>query len=95
MDKEHTDIPNSCYRVRLAELIDLCDNEYYLSAGGPSLTSQDRAERGRDRIKECIKEFEILKDQTTCEACHAEINRQLVVQQQSIREIDSAWSSKK
>ena len=79
-----------CCRSRVQELAEHCDNEYYMSAY-PPMKNKERAMRGRSRIFEGIKEFKQLLEVAECDSCRKEITRQILVQEESLLEIDDAW----
>ena len=81
---------DGCYRNRVQELEEHCDNEYYMSAY-PPMKNKERAMRGRSSIFEGIKEFKQLLEITTCLVCHDEIERQILLQEESLHEIDTVW----
>ncbi len=89
---QHTNQPPECQAAVIEELAEVCSNEYYMSALG-SEREQDRrrAERGRRRILEGIKKFELLEQQVTCPACRAEIAWQIALQTQGVEEIETVW----
>jgi len=81
---------DGCYRDRVQELGEFCDNEYYMSTY-PPLKNKERAMRGRSRIVEGIKGFKQLFEIATCNSCREEITKQILVQEESLLEIDDAW----
>ena len=87
----HSRIPNECYQERIKELAEICDNEYHMSAL-PSTTNKERAERGKSRILHAIEEFKELQPNIKCVACRDEINKQIAIQEEGIREIEQAWN---
>lgn len=91
MIEQHTDEPGTCQLERIRALADLCDNEYYMSAAGPPVGSQERAKRGHNRIEQCLHELEALKYEVECLACRQEIDRQMMLQQKAIQEIEQVW----
>lgn len=92
MNTKHSNTEGECWRAHIPRLGDTCDQEYYLSAGGPLLGNRERAERGRSRIIEWIAELEVLKGQSTCVACLQEIEMQIELQRRAVLEIEAAWS---
>ena len=88
---QHTLVTGSCEALKIADLCETADNEYYMSALKTSDAHRDRALRGRDRIEKVIEELALLRAHLSCAACFQEIDRQTELQRQSIREIDHAW----
>ncbi len=89
---QHTNQLETCQAKRIQTLAELCDNEYYMSAGGPILGNLERAKRGLRRIKGYLHELEALKLEVECPACKQEIERQIALQKQAIQEIEAAWA---
>lgn len=87
----HTQLQFECQADLIHELAGDCDNEYYMSAGGPSLGNKDRARRGLARIQEDIAKFRLLEKTLRCSACREEVVRQIQLQQQSVAEIKKVW----
>jgi hypothetical protein len=90
---EHTNDPISCRREEIQKIAEEADHEYYMSAGGPQLGHQDRAQRGRKRLVKYISDLEKLRETATCPACQQEIDRQIELQQKGLREIDHMWGN--
>ena len=90
---EHTNDPTSCRREEIQEMAEDADHEYYMSAGGPQLGHQDRAQRGRDRIVHYVEALEKLRKVVTCPACQQEVERQIELQRKGLREIDHMWGN--
>jgi 3-phosphoshikimate 1-carboxyvinyltransferase len=94
----HSNVSGHCQRDRIQNLAESCDNWYYLSALGPTLSDvpleqgQEHAKRDRGYILEAIDEFQAIKGQVDCRSCLMEIDRQLGLQWQGVREIEHAWS---
>ncbi|MBI5965695.1 MAG: hypothetical protein HY863_19635 [Chloroflexi bacterium] len=84
----HSNVANECFQEKIKELIEFCDNEYYMSAL-PLVTTKERAERGRNRLLQAIEEFKTLRYKTKCAACLDEIDRQIVIQENGIQEVKS------
>ena len=82
---------DGCYRDHIQELGEHCDQEYYMSAY-PATANKERALRGRSRIFEGIKEFKQLLEKATCNSCRDEITKQILIQEESLLEIDDAWN---
>lgn len=87
----HTNQLGTCQAKRIQTLAELCDNEYYMSAGGPTLGDLERAKRGLRRIKGYLRELEALKLEVECPSCRQEIERVIALQKQAIQEIETAW----
>ncbi len=90
-DVQHTKISSECQADLIQELAENCDNEYYMSAGGPDLGNKDRAKRGLVQILTDIERFKILEKELVCPACLAEVNRQLQLQAEGVVEIKNVW----
>jgi hypothetical protein len=88
---EHSHITNECYQERIQELAETYDNEYHMSAL-PLVTNKERAIRGQARILQAIEEFKELLQNTKCIACLEEINRQILLQKEGLREIEQVWN---
>ena len=89
--EEHSHIPNECHQEHIQELAKQCDNEYYMSAL-PAVTNKERAMRGRSRILEAIEKFKHLLAITKCAPCRFEINRQIDLQREGLKEIEHVWN---
>jgi hypothetical protein len=89
--QDHTN-DEGCQMERIHNLSVSCDNEYYMSALGPEFGNRDRGIRGRHRIKEWIRELRQLKEEVMCPVCRKEIIRQIKLQENGIREIESVWA---
>ena len=50
----HSNVANECYQEKIKELIDLCSNEYYMSAL-PLATTKERASRGKNPYYKPLK----------------------------------------
>jgi hypothetical protein len=62
-----------------------------MSAVGPSIGNRERALRSYDRLKTCLTELEALRDNLSCPACIEELERQLQLQREAIREVGQLW----
>jgi hypothetical protein len=82
---------DGCNKDRIHELEEQYDHEYYMSAL-PLVTSRERAVRGRSRIAVAIEEFKKILEITKCKPCCDEIANQILLQEESLREIDIAWN---
>jgi len=80
-----------CYKDRIRELEDQYGHEYYMSALS-LVTSRERAIRGRSRIFSAAEEFKKILEFTKCSPCRDEIADQILLQEESLREIDAAWN---
>ncbi len=83
----HSNVANECYQEKIKELIDLCSNEYYMSALSLA-TTKERAARGRTRLLQAIEEFKTLQHKTKCTACLDEIEGQITIQENGIQEVE-------
>jgi len=63
-----------------------------MSAAGSPIGSRERAERGRAKIQQWIHELEMLKEQIDCPACRQEIDMQVTLQKEALREIEAVWN---
>ena len=88
---EHSYIPNECHYERLRELAEICDNEYHMSASPPT-SNKERAARGQTRILQAIEKFKELQQDAKCVACLEEINKQITLQEEGLKEIKQVWS---
>jgi len=89
--RKHSHIPNECHHERVRELAEICDNEYHLSALPPA-SNQERAARGQARILQAIEKFKELQQIAKCVACLEEINKQITLQEEGLKEIKQVWS---
>jgi hypothetical protein len=92
--QDHT-YDEGCQMERIHDIAVSCDNEYYMSALGPTLGNRDRAMRGLHRIEEMINELVQIKEEVTCHECQKEIRKQIRLQEVGLREIKSIWSKDK
>ncbi len=88
---QHTDIPSECCAKLIKELAEQCDNEYYVSVLCSPQGNIERARHGRTRILEAIDRLKSLVREIKCPACHTEIERQIQLQTNGIREIERVW----
>lgn len=89
--EKHNHNPNECYQERVQELAELCDHEFYMSAF-PFVTNKERAERGRKRILQAVEELKELHANMKCFACLEEINKQIKLQEDGLKEIEQTWN---
>ena len=82
---------SSCFRLRIQELAEQCDHEYYMSAL-PYMINKQRAMRGYSRIIAAVEEFKQLLEFTECKPCREQIANQLLLQDGSLREIKAVWN---
>jgi len=86
---------NNCYKEKISELVDICTNEYYMSAlkipGKSRKAHRQRAKRGYQRIKSCVQDLITLRENVRCAECQQEIYNQLIQIKSSIREIKWTW----
>jgi hypothetical protein len=88
--EEHSNVPHECYQEQIQELAESCDNEYYMSTL-PSATNKERTTRGQARILQALEDFRELQQNTNCAACLDEINKQITLQAEGLKEIELAW----
>ena len=88
----HTNDPLGCFLDEIRSIADYCDQEYYMSAMGPSHGTVERAKRGRSRLLEGIADLEAIRRQITCPACRLEVEDQINIQTKGIIEIENAWN---
>jgi hypothetical protein len=93
MPEQHSDEIGACQLERIRTIASLCDNEYYMSAARSPIGSHNRAERGYARIQQWIRELQALKEEVSCPACQKEIESQLALQKEAIREIERLLGS--
>ncbi len=89
---QHSNLPGECEQSLLQELAGLGDNEFYMSAGVPAPINRARSERGLARIQRIVEQLNELKNKLQCEACQAEIERLMRLQEEAIQSIQGVIS---
>lgn len=88
----HTNKLNECFITEINRIVEICDNEYYMSALGPPLGTLVRAKRGRARIMEAIAQLQKIRQTAICLVCLKEIESQIQKQENGLLEIESVWN---
>ena len=87
----HSHSPDKCYQERIQELAESCDHEFHMIAL-PSTSNKERAARGQTRILQAIEKFKELQQNAKCVACLEEINKQITLQEEGLKEIKQVWN---
>ena len=92
LQPQHSNLPGECEQSLIQELAELGDNEFYLSAGILAPVNRSRSERGLVRIQRLVGQLRELENKLRCEACQADIERLMRLQEEAIQSIQAVIS---